>query len=405
MPHDVVGLTRCFPLPCALQMDDVYLDDKGATLNVSYSCLDAGSTRITVTFPLKVGYLEWTWVKICPASSDWSVHDVGVIGIAGIKPGGQDIPRQVTHEEQELRRPGGAAAWDPDAPPGPPMAAGPDLMPFEREWAVDERAAREAQAARLIAQERHEVEFQNDPLESHLTNEDKSFTDMRFVVVASSRKKARKLTGDVFDSKGLKTKYQRPTSAARPGEHALIDASTNRTSFFISSARSIRLAPPSILVPNEFKGRRVVIDPHVTLQAHQPTLGKGLDPVELTVDWNCRSGRGGFTPVYIILPLEPQPAGGFVQFYLTKLCAGDEDDPGRGGAGRGWNLYALIALGVMGSVMAVAYFGYGREKELRIMLGEKLAGMGVRNGRHVDILQRGAYEIVSQKDAKAGVLS
>ena len=117
--------------------------------------------------------------------------------------------------------------------------------------------------------------------------------------------------------------------------------------------------------------------------------------MELVIDWQCRRGKGGFTPVYVNLPLEPQPAASRVQFYLTKVCQGDDDTGG--GAGRGRSLYGLILLGVALSVMGLMYYGYGREKELRILLGEKLSGM--KNGRHADTLQRGAYQIVSQKDA------
>ena len=384
------------------ELDDVYLDAAGATLNVSYSCLDAGSTGVTITIPLKVGYLEWTWRKLCPAASDWGMGDLGEIGIAGIKPGGIGIKR----EEEELpsmaqQQKAGKAPADAKASimARTDGGAGGDWGDFGDDWGAMEAA----RAHRLIAQERVEGDFVNDPLESHLTPEDATFTDIRHVIVASSRPKAKQLQGDVFE-KRLQQRYTRPTQGAKAGQHALIDAALDRTSFWIASTRTLRIAQPSVVVPEEFKGRRVVIDARVSLRTTgnttvgPTTVSRGAEPVELVIDWQCRRGKGGFTPVYVSLPLEPQPAAGRVQFYLTKVCPGDEDMGG--GAGRGSSLYGLILVGVALSVMGLMYYGYGREKELRIMLSEQLSGM--RNGRHTDTLQRGTYQIVNQKDAPKG---
>ena len=384
------------------ELDDVYLDAAGATLNVSYSCLDAGRTRITVTFPLKVGYLEWTYVKVCPAAPatdwDWGMAvEVGALGVAGIRPGGQGVtPR----EETELPR----FFEGPDLDPqqggrGSVMAPVGGGGPFESDWGqggLDDGFGLAAQAQRLLVREVHDVEFQNDPSEAHLTPEDATFTDIRHIQVASTALKAKRREGDVFDKGVLTLKYSRPTQQSKPGQHAVVDSQVDRTSFFVVATRQLRLGQPAVIVPEEFaRARRVVIDPRVTLRGNGTgggVVSSGGTPVELVIDWQCRRGKGGFTPAYVSLPLEPQPVAGRVQFYLTKICAGDEE--ATRGAGRGWSMYAMILLGVACSVAAVMYFGLGREKELRILLADQLGR--IRDGKPRDTLQRGEYTIVSQ---------
>jgi len=158
-------------------------------------------------------------------------------------------------------------------------------------------------------------------------------------------------------------------------------------------------------VPSEVK--RVGIQPRVSLApttdegsfVQQLELSRDDEPVEFIIDWHCNGVVGGITPAIVSMPLLPIPAAGYLRFYVGKMCesSGAEVNAGSSRSGRGWSLYVLLLLGVLASCGAMYYFGTkGGKEQWTSLMSHTVNGVG-KNARATDTLQRGEYEIVSQK--------
>ena len=409
------------------EFDDVYIDSRSAQLNVSYACFDQGTTRVGITMPLKVGYLEWSWTKICP-SSIWA-------GVASIVPANGNNDGFVgalwgNPDDQSVAGEGKIAGGDGNGwadnevaqPPAAeddargsilpqPMPEGRDQMQVDAAAAddddIEDQQDEDFDTQYLIGNERRlpqdEVGGQhvNDPYEEHNDADSRDFARATTLIVASSFRLAQANKGDIFHlSSGLRPKYSRPTSAAGLSTLAIIPADVEQTSFFVTTTKGAQgIMKPTVIVPSEV--RRVGIEPRVSLASaedlggqHRLDLSRDDEPLEFVVEWRCTGVAGGVTPAIVTVPLYP-PEADPLRFYVGKMCPGEADAVrGNARSGRGWSLYAMLLIGVMASVGAMYYFGTKGGKELSSLISQTTNGTRRHGG---DTLQRGEYEIVSQK--------
>ena len=417
------------------EFDDVYINSRPAQLNVSYSCFDEGTTRVGITMPLvPEGYLEWFWTKRCPpapwagvasivpAHSDTEFFGALFGGGGGAPEAGDDdgggadgriaggdgngwasneVATPPSSEDDGrgsiLPTPAGAARGDEvvDSADEVDSAVEGDQDPdLERDFFGD--GGRGAMAADEVGG--HHV---NDPLEQHNDADSRDFARTSTLIVATSLRLAQASRGDVFQlDDGLRTKYKRPTSAAGLSSLAIIPADVDSTSFFVATSKAVQpISKPYAVVPREV--RRVGIEPRVTLQGvadrgseYKLELNRDDEPLEFVVEWRCSGTQGGVTPAIVSVPLVPREAGE-LRFYVGKMCPGDAAGGGGGGrSGRGWSLYVMLLLGVAASVGAMYYFGTkGGKEQLSALIAQGVNGVK----RPADTLQRGEYEIVSQK--------
>ena len=417
------------------ETDDVYIDSRPAQLNVSYSCFDKGNTRVTVSLPLKLGYLEWTWIKKCPAAT-WA-------GVASIVPnvGGGTVKadqnagvtwgkvnRSVVAGGEARIAGGDGHGWaGNDAAAAPPRAgdepgARASIMPQPSDGRATVLAygqltdEEDGDSDSLYSFDRtqpldeiggHHV---NDPNEEHSDADSKDFVRVNTLIVASTHKSAKANKGDVFHlDDGLRSKYKRPANAAGLSTLAIIPADVERTSFFVATTRSSQaVMPPTVQVPHEV--RNIGINPsvllHTALGVSSPLADAGVgssqrvelrreaEPLEFVIEWHC-TGVAGITPAIVSVPLLPTEAG-VLSFYVGKMCAGESSNGASGRSGRGSSFYLVLLLGVMTSVGAMYYFGTkGGKEQLSTLIAQGMST--VNSARRPDTMQRGEYEIVSQK--------
>ena len=416
------------------EMDDVYIDSRPAQLNVSYACFDQGSTPITFVMPLKMGYLEWQWIKRCPATQFWA-------GVASIVPTRGDGDENNNNpgvtwsrpEDQNVAGEGRIAGGDGNGWANNDVAAPPADDDEDRQASVlaqpDDGRAGEAQtdgaddadnyeaddfdiqhlSERRLPQEEVGGQHQNDPYEEHTDAESKDFARVDTLIVSSSLRLAQANRGDVFHlDDGLRSKYKRPTSVAGLSTLAIIPADVTETSFFVTTSKSSQgLRRPTVKVPKEVSARRVGIQPRVLLAPpmdeggpqQRLELSRDDEPVEFIVQWHCNGLVGGITPAIVSIWLLPEEAG-VLHFYVGKMCDSDVADASNSGSrtGRGWSLYLMLLVGVAASFGAMYYFGTkGGKEQLSSLVSNGLNnGLG-KSGRSGDTLQRGEYQIVSQK--------
>ena len=409
------------------EFDDVYINSRPAQLNVSYACFDQGSTRVGITMPLKVGYLEWSWTKLCPRSpwagvasivparADGEVNAAGGLwdntddqGVAaqGRIAGGDgngwadnEVAVPLAGDDEEgrgsiLPQPMGEARDQALVDGGDDADGDAEDEDFDTKYLIDKD--------RPLPEEELGGHHRNDPYEQHTDAESRDFARVETLVVASSLRLAQAVRGDIFHlNDGPRPKYKRPNSAAGLSNLAIIPADVDETSFFVATTKGTQaIRKPTVVVPSEV--RRVGIDPRVELVSVEEGIGQQRvdlsrddEPLEFVVEWRCTGQAGGVTPAIVSVPLVPAEAG-VLRFYIGKMCPSDADAvTGSARSGRGWSLYAMLLVGVLASFSAMYYFGTkGGKEQLTSLVSQRINGT---KGRAGDTLQRGEYEIVSQK--------